>query len=788
MRFKTKYGYFSKDGLEYVIIRPDTPRPWINYLTNGLYCALVSQTGGGYSFVEEAGFNRILRERPGDVLLEDRPGRYIYVRDKERGKFWSVNWQPVCKKPSFWEARQGLGYTKIKSINLGIRTELVFFVPQKGSYEVWWLKVKNETSRTRHLSLFTYVEWCLGAYVPDLIDRPFDSFFNIGFFQKNILFATKSRWRRPDTTALPWDKKAFITCNQQVEGFDCLRSAFQGPYHYLQNPQVVLRGRCTNSSGEGEELVGVLQKDLELKAGEEKELVFLLGVVREISEAQKILSYYQEEKSVSEEWKKVCQVWRSYLEKTWVETPDSAFNLSLNIWNKYQCWITSAFSEMDSFYIGGGGVFGFRDECQHIFGVLPQDPLLARDKLLLLLRHQFKDGSVAHNWRVVDNRAIVTEHSDDAQWLVMAILNFLKETGEWSFLEREVEFYDGGKSSVFTHLILALDYTLSHCSPRNLPLHRTADWNDALSGGKLGKGESMKVANMVCWNIRELLPLLEKLGKGKLREKYLGVYRRIKRVLNKECWDGEWYLRATEDDGTPLGSRRCREGKIFLNAQTWPVISGVADKRRGKKAMDAVKKHLDTPFGPCIFLPSFTHLNNALGIISQFVPGTKENGTIFHHPIAWAVIAECILGRGERAYTYWQKTNFVIRGQNPTFYKVEPYVYSEFCFGPENSRFGEGSFSWITGSSAWFYRACLDWILGVRPTFFGLLIDPCIPASWRSFWVKRTFRGGVYNIEVKNPRGVNKGIKRIRVEGKEISGQILPVLTEGEYKIEVEMG
>jgi cellobiose phosphorylase len=355
-------------------------------------------------------------------------------------------------------------------------------------------------------------------------------------------------------------------------------------------------------------------------------------------------------------------------------------------------------------------------------------------------------------------------------------------------LKEGLKFYDRGKATVFEHLAKAMDYTLSNLSPRGLCLHRTADWNDALAGGRLGRGESMMVSNMTCWNIKELLPLLKKLSQKKLVQKYQMVYEKMKMVLNKECWDGEWYIRATDDDRTTLGSNKRKEGRIFLDAQTWSVISSVADSERGKQAMDAARDHLDTPYGPVIFLPSFTHLNSALGIISQFVPGTKENGAIFHHLVTWAVIAECLLGRGNQAFSYWQKTNFITRGKNPDLYKTEPYVYSEFVFGPESQFFGEGSFSWITGSAAWFYRACLDWILGVRPTLDGLLIDPCIPKEWKSFEVKRTFRGAVYQIKVKNPEYVSKGIKQIKVDGQKISGQILPVLKKGKCQVEVEMG
>ncbi|MCJ7827822.1 glycosyl transferase family 36, partial [Patescibacteria group bacterium] len=634
----------------YVITRPDTPKPWVNHLTNDRYCAMVSHTGGGYSFVDDSGYNRITREQPGDEIITDRPGRYLYVRDDNTGNYWSAGWQPVQEKPSFWETRHGLGYTEVSSVNNDIQTTMRFFVPLEGLYEIWMIRIKNLSWKKKDLTLFTYVEWCLGNFYSDLMDRSFDVLFNKTKFDKNTILATKTRWIRPDRKDLAWDKHAFIYSNLGADSYDCNKSKFLGPFHYLKNPQVVEEGECSRSSGDGTDAVGVLSKKISLKPGQEILFDVVLGVVYEEGEIESVRRKFGDHKEVESQWQENQLYWQKYLEKIKVETPDEKFNISVNFWNKYQAWITPHWAEMDSYYISGGPTYGFRDECQHIMGILPQDAEFAEKKLVYLLEHQIIGGKVLHNFDVLSDQGSLTGHADDCQWLVMAIINHLEETGDLGFLKKVVKFHDSGEGTILEHLLKALDYTLSNISQHKLALHRTADWNDALAGGHLGKGESMMVSNQICWNIIRLLPILEKIDRKALVTKYQKKAAEIKVALNKYAWDGDWYIRATNDNGEVVGGKQKMEGKIFLNAQSWPIMSQVATQERGIKGMDAVREHLMTPYGPCLFLPSYTQLNGALGIISQFSPGTKENGTIFNHPVTWAVIAETILGRGDRAY------------------------------------------------------------------------------------------------------------------------------------------
>jgi cellobiose phosphorylase len=781
-----KWGHFSADGKEYIITRPDTPRPWINYLTNGKYCAICSQTGGGYSFIGDPGYNRITREHPGDEIFEDRPGRYIFVHELETGNTWSLNWQPMLKQVDKFEARVGLGYTKISTSSRLLDSEITYFVPTDDNIEFWMVNLVNHSSHKRTFRLYTYNEWTLGDFHSDIIDRSFVNLFNKTWFAKNILFATKTRWTNPEGKIMPWDKVAFTTLNIPVDGYESMREKFLGEYQYLNSPKMVMDGVLPEHTGDSADAVGNLCVDITLDANESVDFDVICGAVEKEAEATKLRQKYLSHSSVEKALEQVHQYWEDYNNHLIVETPDASFNTSVNIWNRYQCWVTSQWSEMDSYYISGSGTYGFRDESQHIFGILPHDSELYRQKLTSLMTHQFNNGMTVHNWNTFNQKGEVTHHSDDPQWLAMAILNYINETGNLSFLSELVPYYDSGSGEVYDHLIKAIDYSLVRVSKRGISLRQTADWNDALGGSTDGRGESMMVANQICRNIQDLLPILLARHNQEAYDHYQKHFDRLNNALNKYAWDGRWYVRATCDNGQKIGSHTNEEGMIHLNGQTWPIMSGVADKIRGETAMDQVWKKLMTPFGPAIFLPPFTAKNADLGIIAQFTPGTKENGTIFLHPAAWSVIAESVLGRGDKAFEIWRRSSFITRSQDPK-YKSEPYVYPEYMYGPAHPKFGQGSYTWITGSAAWFYRACTDWILGVRPTLEGLLILPAVPKSWKNWNVTRDFRGARYEISFIKSKNRHKRIK-ISVDGTEIDGNVVPDMADGKtHQVKVEI-
>lgn len=797
----SKYGQFSDTGDEYIIFRPDTPKPWINYLTNGNYCALVSQTGGGYSFVGDAGYNRILAEIPGEVTITDRPGRYIYIRDNETGRFWGMNWQPVCKNMDSYEARQGMGYTKIKASKEGISSNTTFFVPPEDDLEIWQIDLMNNSQKSRNLSIFIYVEWSLAQNQDNLVESAFNGLFEDVYFRKNAIFATKRRWGRPDKPGEPWDKYAFLTINKKVDYYDCIKENFLGMYGDISSPAVLNDHNCKNSDGEGRRSIGALQKNIILKPDQEFSFDVLLGATERdisvekygdaygIAPALKLIKKYSTREATDKAFSELNTFWRKYLDKLTVKTPDKDFNISVNYWNKYQAWMTVQWSLMDSYYVGGSATYGFRDMSQHILGTLPNDLELSKNRILQLLKFQYQEGKTVHNWDKLLNVGIVTNHSDDAQWLVFAVLSYIYESGDFGFLDEAVPYYDGESGLVLEHVIRALDFTLTHTTNRGIPKRRTADWNDALVSSDGGQGESEMVANQLQYNIKLLLPVLERIRKTELIIKYDKIYHEIFEILNKHFWDGDWYIRATTDNGKPIGSKKNKVVQIDINAQTWAIMSGVAEYRnRGKKAMDSVWKKLHTKYGFEMFTPYFHKPDPAHGIISQFTPGTKENGSIFNHPISWAVIAEVLIGRPEKAYQIWKETSFMTRGKEPDVYRAEPYVYAEFVYGPSNPEFGRGSFTWTTGSASWFWRACTDYILGVRPTIDGLFIDPAIPSQWHEASMIRHFRGSRYDITIHNPHGVSSGVKQILLNGKEIEEKIIKVDTIGEYKIDVILG
>lgn len=797
-----KYGHFSKKGDEFIITRPDTPRPWINFLTNGHYCALVSQTGGGYAFIDDSGYNRILSSSPEDMIITDRPGRYIYIRDDEIDDYWSLGWQPVRKPLDFFETRHGLGYTKIASEKHKIYAENTMFVPLDDTLEVWMCRLKNKSAKRRKISVIVSVEWSLANHGANVAETNFNDLFNDVNFQDNIIYATKNRWERPDFENLPWDKYAFLTMDRRVDGYEMDKEEFLGMYNDRQDPKKLSEYTWKNKprhSDDGKPAVGVLYKQFVIQPGTEVKFNVLLGAATKTKQVikyglvgtenvRKLVKKYLSPQTVWEEFERVKEYWKKYNSHVQVITPDDKFNISVNYWNRYQSWVTSRWSLMNSYYTGGSSTFGFRDMNQHLIGIMPHEPEYAKKRLVELLSFQLQSGKTVHNWNAFTKKGTITDHSDDAQWLVLSLVCYLKETGDLGFLNESVKFYDDGKDTVLNHLIKAMEYTVSISSKRGIPHRMTADWNDAMNSGHQGKGESTMVAGQLGMNILDLRKIFLKIGREDLNEKYLYVFEKIKKTINKDFWDGKWFIRATGDNLQPIGSKKDKYNQIDINAQTWTIMSELADPSHAISAINSVWQRLDTKYGPAMFLPAYKVPSAELGIITEFTPGTKENGSIFNHPISWAVLSECILGRGDKAFEWWEKTNFISRSEEPDIYRCEPYVYSEFVYGPEHPEFGKGSFTWATGSASWFYRVCVDFICGVRPTLDGLVIDPCIPEKWDEIRVKRDFRGTTYDILIKNPKHVSCGVEKILVNGQDYGTNILPLYNEGTCEVEVIMG
>ncbi|MGQ9456102.1 MAG: GH36-type glycosyl hydrolase domain-containing protein [Armatimonadota bacterium] len=796
-----KYGYFSKDWREFVITRPDTPAPWVNYISNGRYTGLISHTGGGFSYWMDPRDSRVTRFRY-NSLPWDRPGRYVYIKDPS-GVYWSLSWQPTAHNYDSYECRVGMGYQIIRMLYRNIHSEITYFVPLDDDVEVWLVKLRNEGHEARTIKIFSYVELCLGHALVDLINQPNDQHFNIAYFdhQTSTIYATKNYWvtHRGVSVAQPnqaWDRYVVFTIDLPVLSWDCLKDAFIGRWRSEQNPIGIEYGKLSDNNITAGDACAALHSELLLKPKQEIMFVVLLGCVeacKHREQAERLIRNYRSPESSIKELDRVKSWWEHYLDSVVVETPDREMNLVLNTWGKRQSWVTFNCNRNAGYYHGGllFGV-GIRDQCQDMMGPLLSTPEVVAERVKEVISHQFQDGSTLHNYFKLTGQGEKTGHSDTPLWLPFAVINYLKETADWDILKQVVPFQDGGEAGVLEHIIRAVDYVLSQLTENHLPKFGPGDWNDTLDYvGRKGKGESVWVAHFLCYVLRETAELLEYMAKHihcpsktylqAKAEHYRNEYELVKLAVNERCWDGEWYIRGIRDDGDVIGSRLNNEGRIFINAQSWAVISGIADKERADLAMESAHQLLITSRGPKILSPSYTQVDPGIGLATRCVPGKKENGAIFNHVASWSILANALIGRGNRAYEYYRKTMPMVQADpDPDLYKMEPYVYSEYVTSDDHPTFGQASHSWLTGSAVWMLRVGIDYILGVRPTYDGLILDPCIPAEWNGFKIMRKFRGATYQIDVRNPSHIQRGVASIEVDGKPIKGKLIPCAGPGQ--------
>ena len=790
------YGRFEEGGRVFRITRPDTPAPWINYIGNGRLMGLVSNAGGGYSYWVCPRDSRITRHRY-NSLPWDRPGRYLYIRN-ERGEYWSPTWQPVPMDLDDYSCRHAPGWTEIASSHDGVRASLLHFVPREDDVEVWRVRIENLGNAPRDLSLTAYVEFVLGHAMVDLINQPNDQHFNRTHWdaEREILFATKDYWvrHRAASVAQPnqgWDKEVFFASGLPVQSFDSHKETFIGRWRSESNPQGVESGKLADTLITAGDACGALQMPLHLGAGETADFAILLGVTGrdEREQAAALVEKYRSAATLDAALADIEQWWDWYLSALEVETPDEPANIMLNYWSKKQTWTTYTAARSAGYY-HGGLLFGsgVRDSAQDLLGPLIADASMAETKILGILTHQFADGSTLHNWFPLTGEGEKTGHSDTPLWIPLAITSFIKETGDLGYLSRRVAWQDGGEDTVLEHLKRSLDYTLSQLSPRSLPLFGPGDWNDTLDYvGRKGIGESTWVAQFLCHALAETADLLSRAGYAGEASGYRAWFSRVADAINTLCWDGAWYLRGYRDDGDVIGSARNTEGRIFLNAQSWAVISGIADAERAALCMKSAYDMLETGRGPQILAPAYRTIDPGVGLATRCVPGKKENGAIFNHPVSWAIMAEGMLGNGGRAFEYYSRTNPINQASDPDIYKMEPYVYSEYVTSPEHPTYGQASHSWLTGSGVWMYRAMLDWILGVRPDYDGLVVAPSLPPQWEQARVRRRFRGGVYDITIRG-NGAAEGTGRLTVEGQPHLGP-LPAIRPGEVvRVECNIG
>lgn len=811
-----KYGFFNDSKKEYVITTPTTPYPWINYLGSQDYFSLISNTAGGYSFYKDAKLRRITRFRYNNVPLDLGGGRYYYLFDE--GDYWSPGWAPAKRELESYECRHGMGYTVIKGKRNNISTEATFFVPLNFNGEVHKVVVKNEGDVKKDVKLFSFLEWCLWNADDD--DRNFQRNFNTGEVEIEgsvIYHKTEYKERR--------NHYAFFSVNEEISGFDTDRESFLGTYNGFENPQAVVNGKSTNSVADGWSPVGSHSVDISLNPGETKELIYILGYVENEQEdkwqsegvinktkAKEMMAEFAKTADVDKALEELACHWENLLSKYTVESNDEKLNRQVNVWNQYQCMVTFNLSRSASYFESGvGRGMGFRDSNQDILGFVHQIPDRARERIIDLASTQLEDGGAYHQYQPLTkkgNDAIGGNFNDDPLWLILAVVAYIKETGDYGILEDMVPYDNVIETAqpLSDHLKRAFNHVINNVGPHGLPLIGRADWNDCLnlncfstepgesfqtSTSKDGKvAESVMIAGMFTYIGDEYARLMEKVGNAAEAKRADTEVEAMRGIIMEHGWDGEWFLRAYDDFGKKIGSEECEEGKIFIESQGFCIMGGCGtEDGKAIKALDSVEERLGTKYGLVLNNPAFTKYYVEYGEISTYPAGYKENAGIFCHNNAWIMCAEALVGRGDKAFDYYTRIAPSYTEEYSEIHRTEPYVYSQMVAGKDAKRFGEAKNSWLTGTASWNFIAISQYILGIKPGYDGLTIDPAIPTEWDGYKISREFRGDTFKITISNPNHVSTGVKQMTIDGKEVKGNVIPVFGDGkEHTVNVILG
>ncbi|MDD6486188.1 MAG: glycosyl transferase [Spirochaetales bacterium] len=823
-----KFGHFDDAKREYVITTPRTPYPWINYLGTQGFFSLISNTAGGYSFYKDARLRRITRYRYNNVPI-DMGGRYFYINDN--GTIWNPGWSPVKTELDEYECRHGMGYTVIKGKKNDLKAEVTFFVPQDYDGEVQQVVLTNEGKSDKTFKFWSFAEWCLWDAQDDCTN--FQRNFSTGrveIVDSTIYHKTEYRDRR--------NHFAFYSVNDKIDGYDTDRDTFIGLYNGFNDPQQVTAGKCGNSLADGWSPIASHYKEITLKAGESKTLVFILGYVEmpqdkkfeadgktiNKEKALAMMEKYNTPEKFAAGMAELRAYWDKLLGIINVNTPEDKVNRMVNIWNQYQCMVTFNLSRSASYFESGiGRGMGFRDSNQDILGFVHQIPDRARERLIDIASTQLPDGGCYHQYQPLTkkgNADIGGDFSDDPLWMILAVAAYIKETGDWSILDEKVP-YDNDESkakSMLDHLTVSFYHIVKNLGPHGLPLAMRADWNDCINlscfsdtpgesfqtytnpkfkkeGGYSKVAESVFVAALFTYVGPSFVGILNHLGKKKDAEKAQKEIDKMKKVIMDSAWDGNWFLRAYDANGQKMGSNECEEGKIFIEPQGFAIMSDVGKEQGAdKKTLAAIDERLNTQHGLVLNNPAFSKYYIQYGEISTYPGGYKENAGIFTHNNAWIICAAAYAGEGDQAFKYYSEIAPAYTEETSDIHKTEPYVYGQMIGGKDagsdigqtGKNFGQGKNSWLTGTAAWNMVAISQYILGIQPDFDGLKVDPSIPASWDGFTATRLFRGAKYNITIKNPSHVCKGVKSMVVDGKAVDGCVVPFV-EGKKEVNVEI-
>jgi cellobiose phosphorylase len=801
-----QYGHFDDVNREYVITEPRTPWPWINYLGNEDFFSLISNTAGGYSFYKDAKFRRLTRYRYNGVPM-DAGGRYFYINDN--GTIWNPGWKPCKTELDSYECRHGMNYTRINGEKNGISAKLLFFVPLNTHAEVTKLTLTNTSDRVKSFKLFSFIEWCLWNAATDM--ENFQRNFSTGEVEiegSTIYHKTEYKERR--------NHYAFYHVNSPIDGFDTDRESFLGLYNGFDEPQVVIEGQPRNTVAHGWSPIASHYIEVTLQPGESRDFVFMLGYVENAQDekweskgvinktkAREMMAKFDTAEKVDAAFAELRAYWDRLLNIFTVNSGDDRLDRMVNIWNQYQCMITFCFSRSASFFESGiGRGMGFRDSNQDLVGFVHQIPGRARQRIIDIASTQFADGGCYHQYQPLTKRGnndIGGGFNDDPMWLIFGTIAYIKETGDLSILDESVPFDNvpGSEKSLMHHLTVSFDHVIKNLGPHGLPLIGRADWNDCLNLNCFSwdpnesfqttenktegsKAESLMIAGQFVIYGQDYVELCRHIGMNDEADRAQSYVDAMVDAVKQYGWDGEWFLRAYDYYGNKVGSNENKEGKIFIESQGWCTMAGIGlEEGLVRQSLDSVKKYLDCEHGIVLNNPAFTEYVVEYGEISSYPAGYKENAGIFAHNNPWIIIGETVLGRGDEAWRYYQKICPAYLQDKQELHKVEPYVYSQMTAGKDAFRPGEAKNSWLTGTAAWNWYAITQFILGIKPSYDGLLIDPCIPKDWKNYEVTRKFRGADYHIRIENPDGVNRGVVGLKVNGVSLEGNLVPMQPEG---------
>ncbi|MDT8717152.1 N,N'-diacetylchitobiose phosphorylase [Clostridium sp. 19966] len=783
------YGYFDGKNKEYVITKPNTPAPWANYLGSPEYGAIISNNAGGYSFVKSGANGRIIRYRFNSINM-DQPGRYIYIRDNESKDYWTTSWQPVGKPLDKYksECHHGTAYTNMIAQYSDIKTETLYYVPLDKTYEVWRLKLTNEGSKARKLSVTGYIEFTNDSnYEQDGVNLQYTQFITNTEFKENKIVQRINENVDKDSKGSNGKERFFAALGEKISAYNGDRDSFIGEYRNYSNPIDVENGKCSNTLNYNTNSCGALQMDIELNPGETREFVFLLGPGDGFA-ADGIIKNYDNFEKVEEELKELKAYWHGKLNNLQINTPDDNFNNMINTWNSYQCFMTFIWSRAASFtYCGLRNGYGYRDTVQDIQGVIHLAPEMALKQIIFMLSAQVDNGGglplvkYDHNAgheNTPDDADYVREtghpsyRADDALWLFPTVEKYINESGNIAFLDKVIPFANKDQGSVYEHLKRAIKFSMERLGDHGMPAGLHADWNDCLRLGK--KGESSFVAFQLYYAINILKPYAELKGDAEYLKYLEETQNKLFKAINEYCWEKDQFVRGIREDGVVVGSQKDEEASIWLNPQTWSVISGFADEKQAKLAMDKVYNILNTDHGAMLLYPPYKDHAFDGALMLLFNPYTKENGGIFSQSQGWLILAESLLGNGDRAFEYYNEFNPASMNDKAEIRKLEPYVHGQFVESKGSPYEGRAHVHWLTGTASTVMVGSVEGILGIKPQVKGIVIEPCIPSSWKGFTMHKVFRGKTLEIEVANENGSQKGVKKLFLNGEELQGKFIP--------------